>query len=88
MKEKLAQAISRRSEAEVAGVSTSPSIRLLIAAAVVSLVVVGAVTLFFVLFRPMDKEAIVELSKEEKPVEAGTIEPEPPEEKGVDEPTA
>jgi len=74
VKEKLAKVLPMESETEVAGVSTSPSLRLLIVAAVVSLLVLGAVTLFFVMFRPMEEEATVEVPTEEKPVEVPPIE--------------
>jgi hypothetical protein len=61
-------------EIEVAGIGTLPSLKLLIAAAVVSLVVIGVTMLFFVLFRPMEEEATVEIPTEEKPVEVPPVE--------------
>jgi hypothetical protein len=78
MVETRSDATPMESEAEVAGIGTVPHLKLLVAAAVVSLLVVGIVTLFFVLFRPIEEEATVELPTEEKKVE----------EKPVEEPTA
>jgi hypothetical protein len=68
---------------EVAGIGTVPTYRLLLLAAVISLVVVGVATLFFVLFRPVEEEATVALATEDKPGDEKPLDKIP-----VDAPTA
>ena len=91
MKEKLAKFLPEKmvekdaveEVEEVAGIGTVPTYRLLLLAAVISLVVVGVTTLFFVLFRPVEEEATVVLATEDKPGDE-----KPGDEMPVDVPTA
>jgi hypothetical protein len=76
VKEKLAKLVPMKSVdkeleevEEVAGIGGMPTFRILLVAAVISLVVVGVTTLFFVLFLPVEEDATVELPTEEKPLE-------------------
>lgn len=91
MKEKLAKFLPEKmvekdvieEVEEAAGIGTLSNYRLLLLAAVVSLVVVGVTTLFFVLFRPVEEEATVAL-----PTEAKAGSEKPVDEMPVDAPTA
>jgi hypothetical protein len=65
-----------------------PTVRLLLIAAVISLVVVGVTTLFFVLFRPVEEEATVPLPTEYKPGDEKVVDEKPVDELPVDVPTA